>query len=122
MPRGLHAVFELSVCMCIPYITRRAKDYEVRRYQPFTVAETVMDAVTGIHQATLESGGVQVNPAGPGMKAFRALAGYLFGGNAQRESLAMTTPVFTDTRGRMQFVVGDKEIQVRFLLVASGCQ
>ncbi len=48
----------------------------MRRYEPFVVAETPM------------SGG-----AGPASGAgFSELAGYIFGGNAQRLSMEMTTP------------------------------
>ena len=46
-----------------------------------------------------------VNPAAGGGGAFNALAGYIFGGNAARDRMAMTTPVFTDSSGTMQFVV-----------------
>lgn len=49
------------------------------------------------------SGGI--NPASAGMKAFNALAGYIFGGNSAGSKMAMTTPVFSSTAGTMQFVV-----------------
>lgn len=51
-----------------------------------------------------------------GRGAFRTLAGYLFGGNDRKESMNMTTPVFTSSAGRMQFVVG-KADKVGFLRV-----
>ena len=63
----------------------------VRRYEPFLVAE-----------ARLGSD----DPASDGSAAFRALAGYLFGGNAAGERMAMTAPVISSTSGIMQFYVG----------------
>ena len=59
-------------------LTRR-RDYEVRRYADFSVAEV---PVVG----------------GPGPAAgdgFNDLAGYIFGGNEGGESMAMTTPVYS---------------------------
>lgn len=52
-------------------------DYEVREYAPYIVAET---QVTG---SLRSSGG----------KAFRILAGYIFGKNAESEKMQMTAPV-----------------------------
>ena len=59
----------------------------------------------GSMQQTSSSAPESVNPAAGGSGAFNALAGYIFGGNAARDRMAMTTPVFTDSRGSMQFVV-----------------
>jgi SOUL heme-binding protein len=56
------------------------EDFEIRRYQPFIVAETVVDS------ADVESGSNQ---------GFRRLAGYIFGGNRTKESISMTAPVST---------------------------
>ncbi len=61
------------------------------RYEPCLVAEADM-------------GGR--DPAGDGGPAFRALAGYLSGGNAAGARMAMTAPVISDTRGAMQFYMG----------------
>lgn len=52
--------------------------YEVRRYAPQIVAQTAM--------ATMKD-------TGP---AFRAIAGYIFGGNAEKKPIAMTAPVVMD--------------------------
>jgi hypothetical protein len=52
-------------------------DFSVRDYPALVVAEVTMP-------------GGQTVAAGAG---FRALAGYIFGGNARRESMAMTAPV-----------------------------
>jgi len=53
---------------------------EVRIYEPYLVAETV------VTDADLESGTSE---------GFRRLAGFIFGGNRTKESIAMTTPVTT---------------------------
>jgi hypothetical protein len=79
----------------------------VRQYKPYIVAETIMDAVGRLNPTTLQQNKqLEVNPAGPGMKAFNSLAGYIFGGNQRREKMAMTTPVFTTSSGAMQFMIG----------------
>lgn len=87
-------------------ILRRASDYEVRRYAPYTVAVTPMDGAEKLNADVLRSGQVTVNPAGPGNRAFNSLARYIFGDNAARSKMAMTTPVFSDTAGSMAFVIG----------------
>ncbi len=43
-----------------------------------------------------------LNPASRGDEAFGALARFIFGGNSRQEKMAMTTPVFSSTRGAMQ--------------------
>ena len=68
-------------------LLRRA-DYAVRRYDAFLVARTQLPASTG---AAGDGGG------------FGTLARYLFGGNQQRVSMSMTTPVLnrvSDDSGR----------------------
>lgn len=67
------------------------------RYEPFLVAETVMEQA---------SQGAPVSAVGSGRSAFNALAGYIFGKNEREERMKMTTPVFSDSQGRMQFVIG----------------
>lgn len=80
-------------------VLKKASTYEVRRYDPFLVAEAPMRANVADGAQALAGG----------VTAFRALAGYLFGGNQQGESMAMTTPVFTSGgRDRMQFVLPSK--------------
>lgn len=77
-------------------VERRLGEVEIRRYQPYVVAETYV-------RGPLER-------AGTG--AFRRLAGYIFGGNRTAvggsTKIAMTTPV---TQER----VGD-EFRVRFMM------
>lgn len=58
-------------------VRMKADGYEIRVYEPYIVAETV---VAGNMDAALEEG-------------FRRIAGYIFGGNTTQESIAMTVPV-----------------------------
>ena len=79
----------------------RYRNFEVRRYDSFSVAETPM-------------AGAAAGAAGlAGGAGFNTLAGYIFGDNASGKSMSMTTPVFTapsaddDTSEPvMQFVIG----------------
>jgi hypothetical protein len=56
-----------------------AESYELRRYAPYLVAETEVE------------GGFR----GAGNRAFRILAGYIFGGNEPGTEMAMTVPVLS---------------------------
>lgn len=67
-------------------ILRRTRDYEIREYDSFPIAETEMPML-----------------AGQG-RAFQNLAGYIYGANAKRETMGMTTPVFT-SESNMQFAL-----------------
>jgi hypothetical protein len=58
-------------------------DFEVRRYAPRVVAETEL---SGSHEQASSEG-------------FRRIAGYIFGGNQKRQSIAMTTPVSMRSAG-----------------------
>jgi hypothetical protein len=61
-----------------PYTVVRANDvFEVRRYEPYLVAETQVDAA----------------PKEAGNRGFRILAGYIFGGNKGSRRIEMTAPV-----------------------------
>lgn len=63
------------------YTVLRTDDrFELRRYQPCIVAETVVE------DAELETG-ITIG--------FRRLAGFIFGGNSAKESIPMTAPVTT---------------------------
>lgn len=53
------------------------EDYDIRRYAEYIVAEVDVDG--GMREA--------------GNRAFRILAGYIFGGNVPREKMRMTAPV-----------------------------
>lgn len=59
-------------------ILKRAANYEVRKYAPFTIVETQGDKLSG-------------------SAGFNDIAGYIFGKNSKTEKIAMTTPVFTET-------------------------
>ena len=58
-------------------VTAEREGYEVRRYERCVVAETAMPTLSMSDRST----------------AFRAIAGYIFGGNEARQSIAMTAPV-----------------------------
>lgn len=58
-------------------VVSKNKTYEVRMYEPYIVAETV---VSGSYDKALNNG-------------FRNIADYIFGNNTASEKIAMTTPV-----------------------------
>eukprot|EP00798_Chlamydomonas_sp_ICE-L_P004952 gene4952-34731_t len=87
-------------------VLRRTSGYQVRQYDPYVVAETLMDGVAAVNPASSGSAGSGTSPAGVGGKAFGQLAGYIFGKNQTGEKMAMTTPVYSKSEGSMQFVVG----------------
>uniref|UniRef100_A0A6V7QPQ9 Heme-binding-like protein At3g10130, chloroplastic n=1 Tax=Ananas comosus var. bracteatus TaxID=296719 RepID=A0A6V7QPQ9_ANACO len=57
-------------------ILKRTATYEVRKYEPFVVAETKGDKLSG-------------------SSGFNDVTGYIFGKNSSMEKIPMTTPVFT---------------------------
>lgn len=57
-------------------VLKRMANYEVRKYTPFIVVETVGDKLSG-------------------SMGFNNVAGFIFGKNSKQEKIAMTTPVFT---------------------------
>lgn len=79
-------------------ILKKWKNYEVRDYPSFLVAETSLK----------NSNGTNVNPAMDGSRAFQELAGYIFGKNKTGDKMEMTTPVFSTSAGKMQFVIGSE--------------
>lgn len=58
-------------------VVEKKNDYEIRLYSPHIVAQTT---VKGDYDKALNEG-------------FRIVAGYIFGGNTKKESIAMTAPV-----------------------------
>ena len=58
-------------------VVKRMKGYEIREYPAHIVAQT---KVQGPYGKSMSDG-------------FRIIAGYIFGGNTKKESIAMTTPV-----------------------------
>ena len=59
-------------------VIEKKSGYEVRQYDPYIVAETVV--TSGEYNRDLNQG-------------FRAVAGYIFGDNTTQEKISMTTPV-----------------------------
>lgn len=75
---------------------KREKDFEIRYYPEATMATITAKA---------DSYKEMANPG------FRNLAGYIFGGNEQKQQIAMTAPVhmeMTDTVSSMSFVMPAK--------------
>ena len=60
------------------------KHYEIRRYEPYIVAEVDVEGDMG----------------SAGNRAFRILAGYIFGDNKPGEKMAMTAPVKSQQKSR----------------------
>ena len=58
------------------------------------------------------SSGEKATPSGEGGGAFNTLAGYIFGKNDRQQKMSMTTPVFTDSQGKMQFVVSTQQVRI----------
>ena len=86
------------------YVTlRRYRDFEVREYEKFFVAETSLNSNTG-------SAKMEDSEAG---QAFNRLAGYIFGKNERNEKMEMTTPVFSNKNQKMQFVVEESSSEVK---------
>ena len=67
-------------------VLEKGKSYEIREYEKHIVAET---EVSGNLGETLNKG-------------FEILAGYIFGKNAKRESIPMTTPVTYEKQGKSE--------------------
>jgi hypothetical protein len=63
---------------------------ELRRYGPMIAAET---PTTGERRPAIEEG-------------FRRIAGYIFGGNADKSKIAMTAPVVQQSSGSGEWTVG----------------
>ncbi len=58
-------------------VVKKMNGYEIREYPSHIVAQTIVD---GTHNESMNKG-------------FSIVAGYIFGGNTKRESIAMTAPV-----------------------------
>ncbi len=65
-------------------------EYEVRRYMPYLVAE------------------IDISGDGADNRAFRMLAGYIFGDNDKREKMNMTAPVESYGGATFAFVMEDR--------------
>jgi DNA gyrase inhibitor GyrI len=90
---GCYGVSVMSKTEQAPYrVVESHGNIELRDYPPMIIAET---EVTGDRKQAVQSG-------------FRAIAGYIFGGNQSAEKIAMTAPV-------LQGVTGD-HWKVRFVM------
>jgi hypothetical protein len=67
-------------------VTAQRDGYEIRRYEPQLVAEAAMPT-----QSSADRGA-----------AFRLIAGYIFGGNEGKASIAMTAPVVMGAPGKSE--------------------
>ena len=67
-------------------LCRRTAKFQVRQYQPFLVAQTDLDNLPSSSSSSSSNDAGGINPASAGMKAFNALAKYIFGGNAAGRS------------------------------------
>ncbi len=61
-------------------VLEQSADWELRRYEPYIVAETHVEG--DLRQS--------------GNRAFRILAGYIFGDNEPKQKMAMTVPVISE--------------------------
>jgi hypothetical protein len=61
-------------------VIKQMPDYELRRYEPALIAQTSMPTMSSADRGA----------------AFRAIAGYIFGGNTRKDKIAMTAPVVMD--------------------------
>lgn len=81
---------------------RRNSNIEIRKYDDFAVCSVSMNQTRDADSRT----DAAVNePAKGGVKAFGALAGYLFGKNEEQTAMKMTSPVLTTEDQRMSFVL-----------------
>jgi hypothetical protein len=65
-------------------VLKKHSSYELRKYDSYIIAETTV------------SGDLSTSTRG----AFMELGGYIFGGNTENESIAMTAPIKTEQQGR----------------------
>lgn len=76
--------------------------FQIRSYEPFRVCTV---SLLQERKANPEMDATLNEPAKGNIKAFGALAGYLFGKNQDSKAMKMTTPVLTTEDKRMSFVL-----------------
>lgn len=82
------------------------KTWEVRRYDEFSVCSTYMDFNAGNEDSDAERLDYNSRKNSNAGMAFNSLAGYIFGQNQEKKTMAMTTPVIsTSDRNKMSFVM-----------------
>ena len=69
-------------------VMHKEQSFEIRSYASYVVAKTTVDGDFKEAQG----------------KAFRILAGYIFGGNQQKKSISMTAPVVMDTPSKSESI------------------
>ena len=76
-------------------VVKMYDNFEIRQYDAMIVAQTVMDQTSYKKSASM---------------GFRRIAGYIFGGNKQKQEIAMTSPVFMEMGDstKMAFVMPSK--------------
>lgn len=79
---SLYGYFSSRVEQAKYSVLKKAADYEIRNYPTHIVAETT---VKGDYKDTMSEG-------------FTIVAGYIFGGNLKKESIAMTAPVVMEEK------------------------
>ena len=83
-----------------PYeVLEKGGEFEVRKYSPYSVAETSMREVGG----KWDENDVVLQGV-----AFNLLAGYVFGGNEERKTMELKMPVETTSLGSMRFYLGPR--------------
>jgi len=81
-------------------VARGKAGYEVRQYEPYSLATVAMSSKIQANDPSRSATDQKVSqPTLSGASSFGALAGYLFGKNADQSSMAMTSPVFTTNAG-----------------------
>ena len=82
------------------------KTWELRKYDEFSVCSTYMDFNGGNEDSDAERLDYNSRKKSNAGMAFNSLAGYIFGQNQEKKTMAMTTPVIsTSDRNKMSFVM-----------------
>lgn len=121
-PRWTAETSQHTNCQTAPRLVSSTTSFpwpQIRRYDPFLVAESPLDGCEDPAALANAAAAGGVSPASAGVRAFRELAGYLFGGNREGRKMRMTTPVLSSTGGTMAFVIGPGDARVSALARAA---